>query len=283
MKTTTRPRTDTYRSRFGLAHHPLPRDASGKAFFDQTAGYQQLEMAFQELLDEPGLGVLTAEPGVGKTAAIRNLCAALPSPDFKLVYLCDTDVSAFDFYRTLALELGLRPSHRKAELRRELKRTLAHFVEEQHTLPVIVVDEAHLLPDSYLGDLTGFLNFDFDRKTLFALWLVGLPKLRGRLQLQHHASLASRLSARVHLESLHRDDFAALIAHGLKVAGAKDKLLTDTAQELLWSATRGNPRAAGKLLRRSLQQAHRRGQSLVDDHALAAAIEELTPSNEGRP
>ena len=283
MKTTTRTRTDTYRSRFGLTHHPLPRDASGKTFFDQTAGYQQLEMDFQELLDEPGLGVLTAEPGVGKTAAIRNLCAALPSPDFKVVYLCDTDVSSFDFYRTLALELGLKPSHRKAELRRDLKKSLAHFVEEQHTLPVIVVDEAHLLPDSYLGDLTGFLNFDFDRKTLCVLWLVGLPKLRGRLQLQHHASLASRLTSRVHLEALGREDFAALIEHGLKAAGARDKLLTETSLELLWSATRGNPRAAGKLLRRSLRQAHRRGQSLVDDHALTAAIEELTPSKQVKP
>lgn len=278
---TTRPKTDTYRSRFGLTHAPLPRDASGKSFFDQTAGYQKLEMYFQELLDEPGPGLLTAEAGVGKTAAIRNLCAALPEPDFKTVYL--TDVSAFDFYRTLALELGLKPAHRKAELRSELKKTLAHLVDEQHTLPVIVIDEAHLLPDSFLADLTGFLNFAFDRRTLFALWLVGLPPLRSRLRMQHHASLDSRFAARIHLEALSREDFASLVDHGLKAAGARDKLLTDSAFELLWRASRGNPRAAGKILRQGLRQAHRKNQNLVDDYALTAALDELTPSKEAQP
>ena len=39
---------NSYRSRFGLTHHPLPRDASGKSFYDQTAGYLRLEMYFQE-------------------------------------------------------------------------------------------------------------------------------------------------------------------------------------------------------------------------------------------
>ncbi|HTP28846.1 MAG TPA: AAA family ATPase [Anaeromyxobacteraceae bacterium] len=274
------PRNDTYRSRFGLAHHLLPRDASGKSFFDQTKGYLRLQTAFQELLDEPGLGVLTAEPGVGKTAAIRNLCDQLPEPDFKVIYLCDTAASAVDMYRVLALELGLKPSHRRAQLWRDLKRTIAHVVEEQHTLPIFVIDEAQLLSDRFLVDLSGFLNFAFDRKTLLTLWLVGLPALSARLRMQHHAPLASRIAGRVHLEALTRDDFAALLEHGFKAAGTRDKLLTDSAFEILWRATSGVPRAASRLLRASLRAAHRMNQNLVDDHAMTAAIDELTPRQE---
>ncbi len=163
---TKTPKPDSYRKRFGLVHPPLPRDAAGTSFFDQTTGYVRLEMYFQELLEEPGLGVLTAEAGVGKTAAIRNLCAQLPAPDFKVLYLCDTAVSSFDVYRTLALELGLSPSHRRAQLWWELKRAIVHLVEERHTLPVLVLDEAQRLSDAFLLDLCGFLNFAFDRKTL---------------------------------------------------------------------------------------------------------------------
>ena len=59
-------------------------------------GYQKLRRAFQRLCDEPGLGVLTAKAGGGKTAAIRNLFARLPKPDYLVVYLCDAAVSAFD-------------------------------------------------------------------------------------------------------------------------------------------------------------------------------------------
>jgi len=273
----TRPRSDLYRSRFNLTHHPLPRDASGKSFFDQTKGYLRLETNFQDLLDEPGLGVLTAEPGVGKTAAIRNLCAALAEPDFKTLYLCDTAVSAFDLYRTLALELGLKPSHRRAQLWWDLKRAIAHLVEEQHILPVLILDEAQLLSDHFLVDLCGFLNFAFDRKTLLTVWLVGLPALSARLRMQHHAPLASRIAAQVHLEPLGHEDFIAFIDHAIKAAGSREKLLTDSAFEILWRACHGVPRAASRLLRAGLRAAHHMNQNLVDDHALTSAIDELTP------
>jgi len=79
-----------YRQRFGLTGHPLPKNAQGKTFFDKMPGYRKLERAFRQAVDDPGLGVLTAEAGVGKTAAIRNLCAALPRPDHLVLYLCDT-------------------------------------------------------------------------------------------------------------------------------------------------------------------------------------------------
>jgi type II secretory pathway predicted ATPase ExeA len=282
-KTTNRPKADSYRSRFGLAHHPLPRDASGKSFYDQTEGYQHLEMYFQELLDEPGLGVLTAEPGVGKTAAVRNLCDQLPEPDFKTLYLCDTAVSAFDLYRTLALELGVKPSHRRAQLWWDLKRAITHLALEQHTLPVLVLDEAQLLSDRFLVDLCGFLNFAFDRRTLLTVWLVGLPALEARLRMQHHAPLASRIVGHVRLEPLGHDDFKALVDHAVRVAGSKDKLLTDSAFEILWRASHGVPRAASRLLRASLREAHRKNQNLVDDHAITAAIDELSPPKEDKP
>jgi MSHA biogenesis protein MshM len=280
---TTRPKTDSYRSRFGLIHHPLPRDASGKSFFDQTKAYVRLEMYFQELLDEPGLGVLTAEPGVGKTAAIRNLCAQLPEPDFKVIYLCDSAVSAFDLYRALALELGVKPSHRRAQLWWDLKRAITHLVDQQHTLPILVADEAQLLSDAFLVDLCGFLNFAFDRKTLLSVWLVGLPALSARLRMQHHAPLASRIVGRVHLEPPGREDFAALIDHAIKAAGSKEKLLTDSAMEILWRSTHGIPRAASRLLRAALRLAHRKNQNIVDDLVLTEAIEEFALPHEKIP
>lgn len=279
----TRPKTDTYRSRFGLAHHLLPRDACGASFYDQTAGYVRLERYFQDLLDEPGLGVLTADPGVGKTAAIRNLCVRLPEPDYKTIYLCDTAVSACDLYRILALELGLRPSHRRAQLWNDLKRAIAHLVEEQHVLPVLVLDEAQLLSDQFLVDLSGFLNFAFDRKTLLTVWLVGLPALTARLRMQHHAPLSSRIACRVQFEPLSREDFAAVIDHATKAAGCRENLFTESAFEILWRSCHGVLRAAARLVRVALREAHRKNQNLVDDHAMTAAVDELTLRSEQQP
>lgn len=277
---TTRPRTDSYRQRFGLTHHPLPRDAAGDSFFAQTPGHRLLESQFNELLEEPGLGLLTGDAGVGKTAAIRNLCLKLPSPDYQVIYLCDTSASPCDVYRTLSVELGLKPSHRKSQLWGDIKAALARLQDEQHTVPVIIMDESQHLSDRFLADLAGFLNFAFDRRSLAAVWLVGLPSLARRLKMQVHAPLHTRIAAHVHLLPLERDDFRALVEHGIKAAGSREKLLTDPALELLFRSCRGVARIASRVLRAALKTAHLKNQNIIDDQVLKAAIEELVVAEE---
>ena len=262
-----------YRQRFGLSSHPLPKNAQGKTFFDKGPGYKKLERAFRQLVDDPGLGVLTAEAGVGKTAAIRNLCAQLPRPDHLVLYLCDTAVAPLDLYRTLANELGVKPSHRRAQLWTDIKKAVLHMVDERGSSPLIVLDEAQHLSDAFLIDLSGFLNFAFDSRDLITLWLVGLPVLARHLRLQLHAPLAMRVVHQVHLEPLERDLFGAMIDHGLKAAGATQSVLADPARELLFRASRGVPRAASDLLRRALREAHERNQTFIDDHTMEAAID----------
>jgi hypothetical protein len=72
-----------------------------------------------------------------------------------------------------------------------------------------------------------------------------------------------------------REDFMAMVEHGLKVAGAKTKLLSEQALELLWRVSHGLPRQASRLLRTSLMLAHDRDQSFVDERVMLDACDEL--------
>ena len=265
-----------YRKRFGLTGHPLPKDAQGKTFCEQNPGYERLRRTFTRLQDEPGLGVLTGEAGVGKTAALRHLCAALPRPDYRVIYLCDTAVSPLDLYRALAMELGIKPSHRRAQLWSDIKAALVHMRDERHTAPLVVIDEAQHLSDPFLIDLSGFLNVAFDSRDVLTMWLVGLPALRRHLEMAQHAPLAMRVAAQVHLEPLcDRDAFGAFILQGLEAVGATEKILADPAMELLLRASRGVPRVASKLLCAALRLAHEQDQGFVDEHIVEAAIDDV--------
>ncbi len=265
-----------YRKRFGLTGHPLPKNAQGKTFCELGPGHARLRRAFERLIEEPGLGVLTGEAGVGKTAALRNLCAELPKPEFRVIYLCDTAVSPLDLYRTLAAELGIRPSHRRAQLWTDIKSALVHMRDETGSAPTVVIDEAQHLSDRFLIDLSGFLNVAFDSRDVLTMWLVGMPALRRHLQMQQHAALAMRVAAHVHLEPFSdRDSFATLIGQCLQAAGATEKILADPAIELLLRASRGLPRVASKLLGASLRLAHERDQGFVDEHILEDTIDDV--------
>jgi type II secretory pathway predicted ATPase ExeA len=261
------------RQRFSLTGYPLPRDAQGKTFFDKSPGFKRLERAFRQLTAEPGLGVLTADAGVGKTAALRHLCSQLPRPDYLVLYLCAI-TEPFDFYRALALETGLRPAHRRIDLWASLKKHLLHLAEERNVTPVLVIDEAQHLSDTFLIDLSSFLNFAFDSRDLLTLWLVGLPALGRHLRMQQHAPLAMRIVHSIHLEPLDRELFRAMVDHAFLAAGATQTLLADSARELLFRSSRGTPRIAAQLLRRALDHADERNQNFIDDHVMECAIEQ---------
>lgn len=59
-----------YRQHFGLTQAPLGKEST--ALWDDGA-LARLAERFAWLLDSPGVGLLTGEPGVGKTAALRHL------------------------------------------------------------------------------------------------------------------------------------------------------------------------------------------------------------------
>ena len=263
------------KNRFDLTHYPLPKNATGNTFYDKSAGYTRFSRCYRQLARDPGFGVLCGEAGVGKTAAMRNECNALPRPDYLVLYFCDTTVSPLDLYRSLASELGVKPSHRRGQLWDDIKKALVHMVDERGTSPVLVIDEAQHLPDTFLFDLAGFLNFAFDSRDLVTLWLVGLPPLVRRLHMQQHAALSTRIAAEVRLEPLDRDTFLAAVDHAFKAAGATRKILSDPAAEMLFRACHGVLRVASRILRAALRIAHNRGQTFLDEPTLQAALDEM--------
>jgi type II secretory pathway predicted ATPase ExeA len=262
-----------YRARYGLIGHPFPQDAQGKSF-SPVPSYKKLERRFRMLIDQPGLGLLTADSGAGKTCAIRNLCASLPRPDHLVVYICDTATGPVDVYRSMALEMGVAPSHRKSALWHAIKERLIHLVDEQGVRPILVLDEAQHLSDRFLDDLSGFLNFAMDSRNLITVWLVGQPAVASTLRYQRHASLGTRLVGHLHIEPLTAtEDFSAFFDHGLKAAGATTTLFTDSAKDLLHRSSRGVPRRIGYLAREALMIAHERDRSFVDDAILEAVLD----------
>ena len=93
--------------------------------------------------------------------------------------------------------------------------------------------------------------------------------------MQQHAALRSRVAVEIRLEPLERDAFVAAIEHGLKAAGASQKLLADQAMEMLFRGSRGILRIASKSLRTGIRMAADRGQGFLDEAVIQAALDEL--------
>jgi type II secretory pathway predicted ATPase ExeA len=262
-----------YRQHFGLKTAPLGRELT--KLWDDGA-LAQLNERFQWLLHSPGLGLLTGEAGVGKTAALRQLTHPLNPHRYQIIYLAETDFGRMDLYRSLALALGVEPAFRRAQLWRDLKARILELADGKQLLPIWIIDEAQNLPPEFFRDFPAFLNFAFDSRDLMTVWLVGHPCLAHTLDRAPYAALAGRIQVRVQLKPiLERERFAQLIHHAFKVAGCQHTLLADSGMELLRHASQGLPRQAGRILRTAMQMAVPRGLNHLPDDLLQQAIEEL--------
>jgi len=262
-----------YLQRFGLTHDVFPQNAHGPTFFE-APGHARLQRRFDMLGRQPGVGVLVGDVGVGKTSAIRNLCTQLPRPDYQVIYLCDTAISPVELYRQVALDLGIRPSHRRGQVWRDIKAEMTDLVDDKGVQVVLVLDEAQHLSDRFFTDLSGFLNFAMDSRSLLVLWLVGQPALLTILRMRCHAAMASRVVTRIQLEPMTaREDFMSFLSHGLEAAGATTKIVSDSAAELLFRSSRGVPRDAARLLREAFILAHEQERSILDDTILEAVLD----------
>ena len=208
-----------YLQHFGLTHAPLGKDLPEP--WDDGA-LAALAQRFDWLLKSPGVGLLTGEPGVGKTAALRKLTRTLNPHRYLVLYQAETDFGRVDLYRGLARALGVEPSYRRAQLWRDIKQRVHELADSKQVTPIWIIDEAQNLPADFFRDFPAFLNFAFDSRDLIAVWLAGHPALAQMLERAPYAALASRIQTRVALKPIvERERFAHLVAHGLKSAGCQ--------------------------------------------------------------
>jgi type II secretory pathway predicted ATPase ExeA len=262
-----------YRQHFGLTQAPFGKDSKELWNNPQLI---ELERQFQWLLKSPGLGLLTAEPGLGKTAALRHLTRNLNPHQYLVRYIAETDFGRLDFYRQLAVNLNVASSYRRSQLWRDIKDYVTHLATQKNILPVLIIDEAQNLPPDFIRDFPSFLNFVFDSKDYMTVWLVGHNELARTIDKPSNTALATRIQARCHFEPVSdRDAFKDFLQFGLAQAGCKATILSDSAIEILRMSSKGNPRQVHRLIVTALQIATDKRQSHLPDDVVKEAIEIL--------
>lgn len=262
-----------YLLHFGLKHAILGKNCP--QLWDDGQ-LKLLSERFEWLLKSPGIGLLTADSGAGKTVALRHLLQGVSPHTHKVIYLAETDFGRLDLYRSLAIGLGLDPPHRRAQLWREIKARILDLADNKQIVPLWVIDEAQNLPVEFFRDFPSFLNFAIDSRDLLTVWLVGHPSLARTLEKTPHAALYSRIHVHLHLRPIiERERFMSLIHHAFAAAGAKNNLMSDSGMELLRQACQGIPRLAGQILQMALQLAAAQKLNHLPDELLRQAIDEL--------
>lgn len=264
-----------YLQHFGLTHAPLGKKC--KTLWDKDGQLGELQTQFKWLLDSPGVGILTAEPGLGKTAMMRHLTAALSPHQYQVVYICETDFRRLEFYRQLAMKFGLEPRYRRTQQWKELKEHITDLMDNKNILPLLIIDEAQNLSSQFWNDFPSFLNFAFDSRDMMTVWFLGHPQLAMTLNQGRYAAMQSRIHSRHKLHPLtNKEEFTALVQYGFKEAGYNHPtIMSDTGIEYLRVSSQGKIRIVHRLLVTALQIAANKQESHLSDDVIQQAIKIL--------
>jgi general secretion pathway protein A len=262
-----------WESFFGFKKTPFSDSPEVKQLFASEA-WNQVKTRLEFLANHHGVGLLTGEVGAGKSTAARAFSATLNPNLYKILYVHFSSGSALDLLRQIALELNLEPAHGRGDLGHQIAEAVVRLNQAKKQHPILIIDEAQLLPPPALEQLPLLLNFDMDSSRYLTLLLIGQPLLRRTLSLQMHEALRQRVSVHYHLEGLTREELDAYLAQQLKAAGLAQPLFDDTARQALYQATKGVLRKVNKLALTALRLAAARKQQRVNEAILLDATAE---------
>lgn len=244
---------------FGFASNPFARTPAPTAV-SRHRGFEEALTRLAMTVELDGIAVLVAESGCGKSLLLGLMADELVREGWVAHYFAHSTVGPFGLVNVLARKIGLSPRRSRAET----AMSVADHLLQDPRRHLLVVDEAHLLPEATLDDLRLLTIADFDRKSPFLLLLAGHPALDDRLAEPAHHALDQRVTTVARLLPLARDETRAYLLARLSAAGVGDRpVLEDGAIDALQDGSGGVPRRINTLATASLIVAASRNRRLV--------------------
>lgn len=261
-----------YTARYGLEFNPFIKNA--KDILLETTESSEARTRLDYLKDTRGFGVLTGEPGRGKTTAARTWAGSLNPSLFKVSYSSLSSLTVMDFYRQVAAGLGVEPCFRKNELFDDIQHEVKRYALEKRVTPVIVIDEADMLSHKVLSDLQVMFNFEMDSRDLAVVLLVGQPRLNTTLNQSTHESLRQRIVMNYHMAGISKEEGRTYITRKLEGAGSRQTVFDANAMEAVLNAAGGTPRMINKICSRSLMIGASQNKDIIDADTVRKAVED---------
>ncbi len=254
MTTTTCDQLFTF---FGLRQNPFGVSPDARFFFSAPAHESALAELLFAIQTRQGLMVLTGEAGAGKTTLLQQLLDTLHKTGVSSSYVFHSRLDAEDLFHFILRDFGVDcPSRRKGDMIHALHDWLVQRHSAGDT-PVVVIDEAHVLPTETIDDLRLLLNLESAGGKLVQLILAGQPELDEQLRRPELRQLRQRVMFRCKLPLLTREETARYLRFRLASAGTDDaELFPVETVDAVFEYSRGIPRTINLLGEHALINAY---------------------------
>jgi len=264
-----------YTAYWEMRFDPFSRAAACKTPFE-SEDFKQASARLKHLHEIKGIGLFTGNPGSGKTYALKNFADSLNPSLFKTFYLPLSTVTVLEFFRAIAIGLGIVPPYKKIDLFNAIQERILTLSKDKRITTVIMLDEGQYLGNKILNDLKIILNFGMDSENHAVIVISGLNTLAGTLAMQAHEALAQRIVINYTFCGLSKTEMTGYIDSRLKSCGVRDNIFAENAFEAIWGCSGGAPRMVNALAEKCLLIGFHKNVKIIDPEIVMLANNDIS-------
>jgi MSHA biogenesis protein MshM len=261
-----------YLEHFGLTEPPFRITPHTDFFFDGADRGATLEALIYAILHDEGIVKVSGEVGSGKTMLCRVLVERLPA-HVETIYLATPSLGRDEILHAIADDLDLKlPGERTAVALREMQEHLIRLYAAGRRV-VVLVDEAHVMPDETLEQVRLLSNLESNRHKLLQMVLFGQPELDATLAKPSLRQLRDRVTHSFRMRPLLAAEVASYVSFRMRAAGYRGpQVFAPRALALVARASAGLTRRINILCDKALLAAFTENTHAVTDKHVRAAI-----------
>jgi type II secretory pathway predicted ATPase ExeA/septal ring-binding cell division protein DamX len=261
-----------YLEHFGLSEPPFRITPHTDFFFDGADRGATLEALVYSILHDEGIVKVSGEVGSGKTMLCRVLMERLPA-HVETVYLATPSLARDEIFAALSdeLELALPDSRTSAALRALQEHLIRLYAAGRRV--VVLIDEAHVMPDETLEQVRLLSNLESNRHKLLQIVLFGQPELDETLAKPSLRQLRDRITHSFRTRPLSEAEVSKYVSFRMRAAGYRGPdVFSPNAIGLIARAASGLTRRINILADKALLSAFTENSHAVTDRQVRAAI-----------
>jgi type II secretory pathway predicted ATPase ExeA len=257
---------------FGLSEPPFRITPHTDFFFEGADRGTTLEALIYAILHDEGIVKVSGEVGSGKTMLCRVLMERLPA-HVETIYLATPSLARDEILYAIGdeLELKLSDGRMTVALRQLQEQLIRRYAAGRRV--VILIDEAHVMPDETLEQVRLLSNLESNRHKLLQIVLFGQPELDATLAKPSLRQLRDRITHGFRMRPLAEPEVAKYISFRMRAAGYRGpEVFSPRAVTLIARAASGLTRRINILADKSLLSAFTENSHAVADRQVRAAI-----------
>jgi MSHA biogenesis protein MshM len=274
-----------YLEHFGLAEPPFRITPHTDFFFEGAERGATLGALTYAVLHDEGIVKVSGEVGSGKTMLCRMLMERLPK-EVETIYLATPSLAREEILHAIADDLDLELPERPTAALRELQQHLIGRYAAGRRV-VILIDEAHVMPEDTLEQVRLLSNLESNRHKLLQIVLFGQPELDETLAKPSLRQLRDRITHTFRMRPLAGAEVEKYLSFRMRAAGYRGpEVFSARASARIARASAGLSRRINILADKALLAAYTENtHAITERHAKAAVADsEFAASRRaGRP